>query len=129
MRAAVVLFPGLNADAEMIRTLELAGAERRPRVVSVSATTGQGLDELVSALDEHRTWLGGEAGQAELERREQAEIARRIAAEVMAQLLEPLAGELRVMAERVRAAELDPYAAADLLSRRIAGSSSPDNER
>jgi phosphoribosylformylglycinamidine synthase len=26
MRAAVVLFPGLNADAEMIRTLELAGA-------------------------------------------------------------------------------------------------------
>ena len=27
MRAAVVLFPGLNADAEMIRTLKLAGAE------------------------------------------------------------------------------------------------------
>ncbi|MDB4934182.1 MAG: Phosphoribosylformylglycinamidine synthase, glutamine amidotransferase subunit [Labilithrix sp.] len=27
MRAVVVLFPGLNADAEMIRTLELAGAE------------------------------------------------------------------------------------------------------
>jgi phosphoribosylformylglycinamidine synthase len=27
MRAAVVLFPGLNADAEMIRTLRLAGAE------------------------------------------------------------------------------------------------------
>lgn len=27
MRAAVVLFPGLNADAEMVRTLELAGAK------------------------------------------------------------------------------------------------------
>ena len=27
MKAAVVLFPGLNADAEMIRTLELAGAK------------------------------------------------------------------------------------------------------
>jgi phosphoribosylformylglycinamidine synthase subunit PurQ / glutaminase len=27
MRAAVVLFPGLNADAEMIRTLQLAGAQ------------------------------------------------------------------------------------------------------
>jgi phosphoribosylformylglycinamidine synthase len=27
MRAAVVLFPGLNADAEMVRTLHLAGAE------------------------------------------------------------------------------------------------------
>jgi phosphoribosylformylglycinamidine synthase len=27
MQAAVVLFPGLNADAEMIRTLQLAGAE------------------------------------------------------------------------------------------------------
>src|SRR3954464_217879 len=26
MRAAVVLFPGVNADAEMVRTLELAGA-------------------------------------------------------------------------------------------------------
>lgn len=29
MRAVVVLFPGLNADAEMIRTLTLAGAEVR----------------------------------------------------------------------------------------------------
>jgi phosphoribosylformylglycinamidine synthase I len=27
MRAAVVIFPGLNADAEMVRTLQLAGAE------------------------------------------------------------------------------------------------------
>jgi phosphoribosylformylglycinamidine synthase len=27
MRAAVVMFPGLNADAEMVRTLELAGAK------------------------------------------------------------------------------------------------------
>jgi len=27
MRAAVILFPGINADAEMIRTLELAGAK------------------------------------------------------------------------------------------------------
>ena len=27
MRAAVVIFPGLNADAEMIRTLQLAGAK------------------------------------------------------------------------------------------------------
>src|SRR3954467_3211297 len=27
MQAAVVIFPGLNADAEMIRTLELAGAK------------------------------------------------------------------------------------------------------
>ncbi len=30
MRAAVVIFPGLNADAEMIRTLELAGAKPTP---------------------------------------------------------------------------------------------------
>lgn len=30
MRAAVVMFPGLNADAEMIRTLELAGAAPTP---------------------------------------------------------------------------------------------------
>jgi phosphoribosylformylglycinamidine synthase len=30
MRAAVVIFPGLNADAEMIRTLELAGVRATP---------------------------------------------------------------------------------------------------
>jgi phosphoribosylformylglycinamidine synthase len=30
MRAAVVIFPGLNADAEMVRTLELAGAKPTP---------------------------------------------------------------------------------------------------
>ena len=29
MQAAVVIFPGLNADSEMIRTLELAGAKTR----------------------------------------------------------------------------------------------------
>src|SRR5215207_3984678 len=29
MQPAVVIFPGLNADAEMIRTLELAGAKVR----------------------------------------------------------------------------------------------------
>jgi LAO/AO transport system kinase len=118
-----------QTQSQIELALELAGAERRPRVVAVSATTGQGLDELLSALDEHRAWLSGAAGQAELERREHAEIIRRIAAEVMAQLLDPLAGELAALAERVRAAELDPYAAADLLSRRIADSSSPDNER
>ena len=30
MRAAVVIFPGLNADAEMLRTLELAGIAAKP---------------------------------------------------------------------------------------------------
>jgi phosphoribosylformylglycinamidine synthase len=30
MRAAVVIFPGLNADAEMLRTLALAGADAKP---------------------------------------------------------------------------------------------------
>jgi phosphoribosylformylglycinamidine synthase len=44
MRAAVVLFPGLNADAEMIRTLQLAGVDDVTTVWHGDTTLPAGTD-------------------------------------------------------------------------------------
>jgi len=44
MRAAVVLFPGLNADAEMVRTLELAGCSRVEKVWHTATSLPSGTD-------------------------------------------------------------------------------------
>jgi LAO/AO transport system kinase len=92
------------------------GAWTRP-VVRTVAASGEGVDDLVAALDDHRAWLdaGGE--------RDRRRIAR-AAAEIQAISLEQVrtrigdlrgAHGLRELAQRVLAGELDPYRAADEL--------------
>jgi LAO/AO transport system kinase len=118
--------------ARTVRDLEDAlamGAEdpqgwKRP-VVSTVAVRGDGVDDLVAALDAHRTWLDGTGARA---RRRRA----RAAAEIEAIALEQVrarfagvsgAGVLPGLADRVVAGALDPYRAADavLASVRSAG--------
>ena len=83
-------------------------------VVATVATRGDGLDDLVAALDAHRAWLDRSGERA---RRRRA----RAAAEVSAIAMEQVrwrTGDVRVagaLAERVVAGELDPYRAADEL--------------
>jgi LAO/AO transport system kinase len=92
------------------------GAWTRP-VVRTAAARGEGVDDLVAALDDHRAWLdaGGE--------RDRRRVAR-AAAEIQAIGLEQLrtrigdlrgARGLRELAQRVLDGELDPYGAADEL--------------
>jgi LAO/AO transport system kinase len=86
-------------------------------VVTMAAIRGEGVDELVAALDRHRAWLD-DTGQRARRRH------RRAAAEIEALTLERVrvrigdldgAGGLADLADRVVAGELDPYRAADEL--------------
>jgi GTPase len=96
----------------------------RPPVVRTVAARGEGVDDVVAALDAHREWLDG---HGERTRRRQA----RAAAEIEAIALDqhrtrigdlPGASGLRLLAQRVLAGELDPYQAADELTARLDGS-------
>ncbi|MEU5693660.1 methylmalonyl Co-A mutase-associated GTPase MeaB [Actinosynnema sp. NPDC020468] len=89
----------------------------RPPVVKAVASSGVGVDAVVGALDAHLAWM---VEHGERDRRR----ARRAAGEVEAIAVERVRsrfGGLRggaaldVLAKRVVAGELDPYAAADLL--------------
>ncbi len=88
-----------------------------PPIVATVASQGEGIDDLLAAVDAHRSWL---ADSGELARRR----TRRAAAEVEALALAALrsrwggvGGDGRVdeLAAEVAAGTLDPYAAADRL--------------
>jgi LAO/AO transport system kinase len=86
-------------------------------VVSTVAVRGEGIDDLVAALDAHRQWLDGSGARAVRRR-------ARAVAEIEAIALDQVrtrigdvrgAGALPGLADRVVAGDLDPYRAADAL--------------
>ncbi|MGH3915961.1 MAG: methylmalonyl Co-A mutase-associated GTPase MeaB [Pseudonocardiaceae bacterium] len=104
---------------------EQEGPRWRPPIVRTVANRAEGLDDLVGAIEEHRSWM---VTHGELDARRQ----RRAEAEIEAIALEQLrerfgdvrrgggepgssAGGLSGLAKRVVAGELDPYRAADKL--------------
>ncbi len=99
----------------------------RPPVVKLVAARGEGLDELVEALDKHRDWAR-ESG--ELRRRRRARVAAEIDAITVAALRARI-GDLRAgrdggvslddLADEVLAGRTDPYAASDRLREQVAG--------
>ena len=117
-----------KADREGARTVRrdlrnmLALAERpegawRPPVLLTSAHSGEGVEEVVAALDEHFAWAK-ESGA--LRRRRLARVKDEVETIAVTALRKRWAGvsehtELDAVAERVLAGELDPYAAADRL--------------
>ena len=90
--------------------------EWRQPIVKTVASTGTGIPELLTALDEHRVWLES-TGAGDEQRR------RRAAAEIEALVLEHTRRKLRAsagtrlaeLATAVADGRLDPYAAADEL--------------
>lgn len=113
--------PGANATKRelkaMVDTKPLPPGAWRPPVIPVVATTGQGIDDLVAAVAEHRRH-GEETGELAHRRRARTEselvglAGERLAAAVSAHtdLVAELAGD-------VLAGRADPYsAAADLLA-------------
>ena len=100
-----------------LRTM-IALAERRhgdwkPPIVSTVAVKGDGIDELVSRLDEHWSWL---ATTGELKRRRQARAREELTALAFAALRGRLAASrLDELASRVADGTLDPFEAADEL--------------
>ncbi len=89
----------------------------RPPIVSLSATAGDGIDELTSKLDAHWTWLC-ETGERERRRivRAREEVSAIAVAEVRRQV-GGLPGQSRLdeLATAVACGKLDPYSAADEL--------------
>ena len=91
----------------------------KPPIVSVSATSGEGIDELVSKLDAHGAWLS-ETG--ELERRRVTRAREEVTALAVAEMRRQLGGlpgqsRLDELAVQVACGKLDPYsAAADLIA-------------
>ncbi|MCX4746713.1 methylmalonyl Co-A mutase-associated GTPase MeaB [Kitasatospora sp. NBC_01287] len=89
----------------------------RPPIVKTVAARGEGVDEVVEALEKHRAWLE-ERGELAARRRRRA--AQEIEAIALAQLRARI-GDLRgdrhlgALAEQVAAGRLDPYGAADEL--------------
>jgi len=86
-------------------------------VLQTVASRGDGVDELVAALDAHRQWSDG---SGERERRRAARAEAEIEAVAVARLRARMRGAhgrdgLSDLAKRVAAGELDPYAAADEL--------------
>ncbi|MGN6332518.1 MAG: methylmalonyl Co-A mutase-associated GTPase MeaB [Motilibacteraceae bacterium] len=113
---------GADATARELRHALGLGAERgpedwRPRIVKTVAARGEGVDEVVEALEQHRAWLD-KTGQLHVRRRRRA--ADEIEAIAVTAMRERI-GDLRAgrgldaLAEQVLAGELDPYAAADRL--------------
>ncbi|MGW1990496.1 methylmalonyl Co-A mutase-associated GTPase MeaB [Embleya sp. NPDC001921] len=89
----------------------------RPPIVKTVASRGEGVDEVVEALEKHRAWM--EAG-GELTRRRRRRVADEVEAIAVTALRSrigdlPGGRRLDALAARVLAGDLDPYAAADEL--------------
>ena len=89
----------------------------RPPILQTVAQTGQGVDEVVAAIEEHRTWL---RSSGELARRRTRRARDEIEAIAVTALRERWGDvhartELDELAEGVAAGRSDPYTAADSL--------------
>jgi LAO/AO transport system kinase len=113
---------GADSAVRELRHMLTLGERRqpgdwRPPILRTVASRGEGMDEVLEALDKHRTWLE-ETGNLRASRRRRA--ADEIEAIALTSLRERM-GDLRAgrgldeLADRVVAGELDPYAAADTL--------------
>jgi LAO/AO transport system kinase len=111
--------PGAQEAIRDLRTMlamaRYGEADWKPPIVSISAATGTGVDELAARLDAHWSWLGK---SGELDRRRCARAREEISAIAVTELrhrIGAMPGESRLddLASRVAAGALDPYTAAD----------------
>jgi len=113
---------GADATARDLRHMLSLGERRQPGdwqppVVKTVASRGEGIDDVVAAIDKHRQWLE-ESGRLDARRRARA--ADEIESIALATLRQRI-GDLREgslldeLAGRVVAGETDPYAAAAAL--------------
>ncbi|WP_380285364.1 methylmalonyl Co-A mutase-associated GTPase MeaB [Kitasatospora purpeofusca] len=89
----------------------------RPPIVKTVAARGEGVDEVVEALEKHRAWLDEHGGLAVRRRRRAADEIEAIALAALRARIGDLHGDrqLAALADRVAVGELDPYGAADRL--------------
>lgn len=106
-------------DLEYAISMSAPGHDRgwaRP-VVSMVAVRGDGVDDLVAALDAHREWLDGSGARVARRRARAAAEIEAIALEEVRSRIGDVRGATALpgLADRVVAGDLDPYRAADAL--------------
>jgi LAO/AO transport system kinase len=113
--------PGAQEAVRDLRTMlamaRYDAGQWKPPIVSATAATGAGIDDLTGRLEEHGAWL---AESGERDRRRLARARAEISAIALAALQERMGGppgdsRLDDLAAHVAAGELDPYTAADEL--------------
>jgi LAO/AO transport system kinase len=111
----------LVSAIEAIQSLRMyAGDEWRPPIVSTTATSGEGIDKLVSAVDEFRV---RPAATTDARRRTRGErrLLDLVSEQFMRRVRQKVApAELDALVDRIAARDVDPYtAAADLMARAL----------
>jgi LAO/AO transport system kinase len=114
LRAMLVAAPRVARDADPLRP-----RPKTPEVLVTTATTGDGIEALLDALDRHRETVraqaGGDGGPARLARAE-AQVWSVLGDRVRAELTSPEhAAGTQAALEAVARHELDPFAAVDRL--------------
>ncbi|MEU6621208.1 methylmalonyl Co-A mutase-associated GTPase MeaB [Streptomyces litmocidini] len=101
-----------------------AAGDWRPPIVKTVAARGEGVDEVVEALEKHRAWMEERGVLAERRRARAAREVETIAVTALRERIGDLRGDRRLdaLAERITAGALDPYAAADELVESLTGS-------
>lgn len=119
---------GAEATARELNHMLALGESRkpgdwRPPIVKTVAARGEGVDEVVEALEKHRAWMEEHGELATRRRRRAADEVEAIALAALRSRMGDLHGDRRLesLAERVAAGALDPYAAADELVQGLTG--------
>ncbi|MGW5235564.1 methylmalonyl Co-A mutase-associated GTPase MeaB [Streptomyces nodosus] len=94
-----------------------APGDWRPPIVKTVASRGEGVEEVVEALEKHRAWMEQRGVLAERRLTRAAREVETIAVTALRERIGDLHGDrhLGALAERIVAGELDPYRAADEL--------------
>ncbi|MEU0134349.1 methylmalonyl Co-A mutase-associated GTPase MeaB [Streptomyces sp. NPDC006296] len=100
-----------------------APGDWRPPIVKTVAARGEGLDEVVEALEKHRAWMEEHGVLAGRRTARAAREVETIAVTALRERIADLHGDRRLeaLAERIVAGVLDPYAAADELVAGLTG--------
>ncbi|WP_434596736.1 methylmalonyl Co-A mutase-associated GTPase MeaB [Streptomyces sp. A5-4] len=113
---------GADATARELNHMLGLGESRgpgdwRPPIVKTVAARGEGIDEVVEALEKHRAWMEERGVLGERRARRAAYEVENIAVTALRERIADLRGDRRLgaLASRIVAGELDPYAAADEL--------------
>ncbi|QEU91764.1 methylmalonyl Co-A mutase-associated GTPase MeaB [Streptomyces kanamyceticus] len=113
---------GADATARELNHMLGLGESRgpgdwRPPIVKTVAARGEGIDEVVEALEKHRAWMEERGVLAERRAARAAHEVEAIAVTALRERIGSLHGDRRLsaLAQRIVAGELDPYAAADEL--------------
>ncbi|MGW7576583.1 methylmalonyl Co-A mutase-associated GTPase MeaB [Streptomyces sp. NPDC054765] len=94
-----------------------AAGDWRPPIVKTVAARGEGIDEVVEALEKHRAWMEERGVLTERRHSRAAHEVETIAVTALRERIGDLRGDRRLdaLAERIVSGETDPYRAADEL--------------